>query len=75
MIPRAKTLSFSRAPPENMSNSPKMVPRCWAKKAIRACGVDPRGGDLDAQAIDGQHQQRKQDAPFQLRDLGDAGEG
>jgi hypothetical protein len=32
MIPKAKTVSFSRAPPENMSNIPRSVPFAWAKK-------------------------------------------
>ena len=38
-------------------------------------GVDPRGGNMAAQTIDGQHHQGKDDAPFQLGDLSDAGEG
>src|SRR5574340_605258 len=45
------------------------------KKGHQGVGVDPRGGDLTTQAIDGQNQQGKEDAPFQLRNLGDAGEG
>ncbi len=44
MIPRAKTLRRSKAPPENMSNMPKMV-RCWrAKKDISASASTPGVG-------------------------------
>jgi len=44
MMPSAKTVSFSRAPPENMSNIPSSVPCAALKKEERAWASMPGVG-------------------------------
>jgi hypothetical protein len=44
IMPRAKTESLSRAPPENMSKSPNKVPRAEAKKVASASPSIPGVG-------------------------------
>ena len=44
IMPRAKTESLSRAPPENISMRLKRVPFAWAKKEARASPLIPGVG-------------------------------
>src|SRR5882762_6174351 len=44
MIPRAKTVTRERFPPENMSTSPNQFERFCSKKSIRALALMPGVG-------------------------------
>ena len=44
MIPRAKTVTFARLPPENMSTRPNQLPRFCSKKSMRAAVLIPGVG-------------------------------
>ena len=44
MIPSATTEKRSSAPPENMLNMSRMVPRCWSNSSASAIGLIPGTG-------------------------------
>ena len=44
MMPRANTESLSKAPPENMLKTPKMVPSIFAKNEAKASASIPGVG-------------------------------
>src|SRR5436190_9758804 len=44
MMPRAKTVTLARFPPENMSTRPNQLPFCCSKKSMRAWALMPGVG-------------------------------
>ena len=44
MMPSAKSENRRRAPPENMLNMSRIVPRCWLNSSCRAAGSIPGTG-------------------------------
>ena len=75
MMPSAKIDICSSAPPENMLKRPRKRARAaWVMMSFMTTRLTPGDGDEDADAVDGEHRQREQDPPPELRDLADVRE-
>ena len=76
MMPSAKTVARERPPPTNRSYRPRSVAavRWFLKKSASACDVHPRRGDVRADPVDQQAQEREEDlllaAPGSIEEFG-----
>jgi hypothetical protein len=75
MMPSAKIDRFPSAPPLNMLKRPSSPPPCLCTTAFITCGRHPGDRHEDADPVDRQSIEREEDAPPQLGDLADVGEG
>ena len=71
MMLSAKIVMRPSAPPENMSNMPRMPPRCWREDLGQRGRIDAGHRDVGAEPVDDQRAQREPDALLQLGRLGE----
>ena len=74
MMLSAKIVMRPSAPPENMSNMPRMPPALRAENVVQDRRVDARDRDVGAEPIDHQCAEREPDAALELGRLGEGGE-
>ena len=66
MIPSARILIRSSAPPENMLAKPRIVPWFWLNSAASCFGIYPRQRNMCSDAINDNCQQYKAQASEKL---------